>query len=112
MCIFCSAIPALFSAISPQQSSAPTWLERVLGVQIAEAHTVPSDWFSVPLAGGNVTRLTTIQDTSLFASISPDKRLIASYSGGGIFVMNPDGTNLNLILPDSGGVPGTVNWMP
>jgi len=104
--------PILFSAISPQQSSAPTWLEKVFGVQIAEAHSVPSDWFSVPLAGGDVTRLTTIQDTSLFASISPDKRLIASYSGGGIFVMNPDGTNLNLILPDSGGVPGTVNWIP
>jgi Tol biopolymer transport system component len=102
----------LFSAPIPPQSSAPSWIERLLGIQVAEAHSIPSDWWSVPLAGGNVTRITNIGATGLFASISPDRRFIASYSGNGLFVMNPDGTNLTLLIPDMGGIPGTVNWIP
>jgi Tol biopolymer transport system component len=102
----------IFSAPSPPQTSAPNWLEKLLGIQVAKAHSIPSDWWSVPLTGGNVTRLTNIGATGLFASISPDKRLIASYSGNGLFVMNPDGTNLTLLIPDMGGIPGTVNWIP
>jgi len=102
----------LFSAPSPPQTSAPSWIEKLLGIQVAQAHSIPSDWWSVPLTGGNVTRLTSIGATGLFASISPDKRFIASYSGNGLFVMNPDGTNLTLLIPDMGGIPGTVNWIP
>ncbi len=41
-----------------------------------------------------------------------NKRYIASYSGNGLFVMNPDGTNLTLLIPDMGGIPGTVTWIP
>jgi Tol biopolymer transport system component len=102
----------LFSAPIPPQSSAPSWIEKLLGVQVAKAHSIPSDWWSVPLTGGNVARITNIEATSLFASISPDKRFIASYSGNGLFVMSPDGTNLTLLIPDTGGIPGTVNWIP
>jgi Tol biopolymer transport system component len=102
----------MFSAPIPPQTSSPSWLEKLFGVQVAEAHSIPSDWWSVPLTGGIVARLTNIGATSLFASISPDKHLIASYSGGGLFVMNPDGTNLTLLIPDMGSVPGTVNWIP
>ena len=87
-------------------------MEKLFGVQVVEAHTNPSDWWSVPLTGGAVTRLTTIQATTLFASISPDKKYIASYSGSGLFVMKPDGTNLTILIPDMGGVPGMVSWLP
>jgi len=62
--------------------------------------------------GGAATRLTSIRATGLFASISADKRYIASYSGNGLFVMNPDGTNLTMLIPDMGGIPGTVSWIP
>jgi Tol biopolymer transport system component len=102
----------IFSAPIPPESSAPSWVEKLLGIQIAHAHSIPSDWWSVPVTGGNVRRLTNIGATGLFASLSPDKRLIASYSGNGLFVMNPDGTNLTLLIPDMGGVPGTVTWIP
>jgi Tol biopolymer transport system component len=102
----------LFSAPSPPQTSAPRWVEKLLGIQVAEAHSIPSDWWSVPLTGGIVTRLTNIRATGLFASISPDKRYLASYSGSGLFVMNPDGTNLTLLISDMGGIPGTLNWIP
>ena len=102
----------VFSSLSPPQTSAPNWVEKLFGIQVAEAHSNPSDWWSVPLMGGTVTRLTSIQATGLFASISPDKRYLASYSGGGLFVMNPDGTNLTMLIPDMGGIPGTLSWIP
>ena len=102
----------LFSTVSPTQSYKPSWLEKLLGVQIAEAHTVPSDWWSVPEVGGIVSQLTHIQAAGLFASISPDKKYIASYSANGLFVMNPDGTGLTLLIPDMGGIIGTVDWVP
>jgi Tol biopolymer transport system component len=102
----------LFSAPIPPQGSAPSWIEKLFGVQVAKAHSIPSDWWSVPLTGGNITRITNIGATGLIASLSPDKRFIASYSGNGLFVMSPDGTNLTLLIPDTGGIPGTVNWIP
>jgi hypothetical protein len=73
---------------------------------------VPSDWWSVPIAGGVVTRLTNLRTTALFASFSQDRRFIASYSGDGVFVMNPDGTNLTMLIPDMGGIAGTLSWIP
>src|SRR6266508_461810 len=100
------------SAQSVQQSYKPNWFEKLLGIQVAEAHTIPSDWWSVPLTGGVVTQLTHIQAAGLFASISPDERYIVSYSANGLFVMNPDGTGLTMLIPDMGGTIGTVDWIP
>jgi Tol biopolymer transport system component len=105
----------LFSAPVPAQSYVPpssTWLEKLFGITVASAHTVPSEWWSVPLGGGTATQLTHLQATGLFASVSPDKKHIASYSGNGIFVMNQDGTGLTMLVSDLGGVPGTVSWIP
>ena len=102
----------LFSTISQTQSYKPKWFEKLMGIQVVEAHTVPSDWWSVPLTGGTVTQITHVQAAGLFASISPDKKYIVSYSGNGLFVMNPDGTNLTSIIPDMGGTIGTVDWIP
>jgi Tol biopolymer transport system component len=102
----------IFSALSPPQSYTPNFVEKLLGIQVAEAHMIPSDWWSVPISGGAVTRLTNLRTTALFASFSADKRYMASYSGDGLFVMNPDGTNLTLLVPDTGGVPGTISWIP
>jgi Tol biopolymer transport system component len=100
-----------FSAPVPAQSSAPNFLDRFLGVQVVQAHNVPSDWWSVPISGGVPTRLTNIQTINLFASISPDQQHIASLSGDGIFVMDLDGSNLTQLLSDSG-VHGTLSWIP
>ena len=102
----------LYSAVSLTQSSAPTWLEKLLGVTVASAHSLPSDWWTVPMTGGTPTQLTHIQTTGLFASISADKKYIACISGMGLFVMNPDGTGLTTLVNNSGGVPGTITWIP
>jgi len=101
----------LFSAPVPGQSYQPNWLERFMGIQVAKAHNIPSDWWSVPVTGGVPTQLTNIQTINLFGSISPDKRYIASLSGEGLFVMDLDGSNLTRLIADPG-VHGTVTWIP
>ena len=102
----------LFSAPSPVQSRTTPWLDRLLGVIEVSAHNIPSDWWSVPANGGVPTQLTHIQAASLYAAISPNNHYIASFSGDGVFVMAPDGTNLTMILNNTGGNMGTVNWIP
>jgi Tol biopolymer transport system component len=104
----------LFSAVSLSQSQAsePTWLEKLLGITVASAHNVPSDWWSAPVGGGTVMQLTHLQTTGLFASISPDKKHIASYSGYGLFLMDSDGSGLRMLVQDMGGIPSSLNWIP
>jgi len=101
----------LFSAPEPSQSYQPNWLERLMGIQVAKAHNVPSDWWSVPITGGVPTQLTHLQTINLFASISPDRQHIASLSGEGLFVMDLDGSNLTQLVSDPE-VHGTVTWIP
>jgi Tol biopolymer transport system component len=101
----------LFSAPEPGQSYQPNFFEKLMGIQIAKAHDVPSDWWSVPVTGGAPTRLTNLQAINLFASTSPDQKQIASLSGEGIFLMDLNGSNLTQLVSDSG-VHGTVSWIP
>ena len=101
----------LFSAPIPPVAYQPNWLDRLMGVQVAQAHSVPSDWWSISTNGGLPERLTQIQAVNLFASLSPDKSHIASLSGDGLFVMNLDGSDLQQIFSDKG-VFGTVSWIP
>ena len=51
----------MFSADSngPTQSSAP-WYYAWLGIQVAQAHTIPEDLYSVPITGGQPKRLTNL----------------------------------------------------
>lgn len=102
----------LFSAPIPEQTAAPTWLERLLGISVVDAHSVPSEWWSVPVAGGPAKQLTNLQYAGLFASNAPDGKHIVSFSTSGIFVMNPDASGVTMIFPDLGGAYGTVSWLP
>jgi Tol biopolymer transport system component len=102
----------LFSAPVPVQAYQPNWLDKLMGVRIAKAHNVPSDWWSVPVTGGTITQLTNIQTTNLFGSFAPDGKHIASHSTSGIFVMKPDGSELTMLIPNPQAVPGTVAWIP
>jgi len=103
----------LFSAPIPVQSSAPSWIEKLQGITVVHAHSsIPSDWWTVPLSGGEPTRLTHVYSPGLFASLSPDSRFVASYSASGIFVMNPQGGDLTQIVNYTGGITGAVSWIP
>jgi Tol biopolymer transport system component len=101
----------LFSVPTPAPSSQRNWFEKLLGIQVAQAHNVPSDWWSVPVAGGTPTQLTNIQTINLFASISPDEKYVASVSGEGLFVMDLNGSSLIQLVFDPN-VHGTVSWIP
>lgn len=103
----------LFSGPIPLQGSEPNWIEKIMGITVVYAHAaIPSDWWSVPLTGGAPTRLTHIYSPGLFANLSPDLRYIASYSATGIFVMNLQGKDLTQIVNYTGGISGTVSWIP
>ena len=103
----------ILSAAIPAQSYQPSWLDKLLGVHVAKAHSnVPSDWWSISVNGGEMTQLTNIQSRGLFGSLSPDHQFIASHSLDGIFVMKTDGTRLTQLIPNPQSVPGTVSWIP
>ncbi len=99
----------IFSAVTLQPSPTPTLLDRLFGIQIASAHTIPSDWYRVPVKGGTVERLTHLEDTGMYASLSPDRTRIAFISATGIYVMNLDGSNLTLL--NQLVATGTVDWV-
>jgi len=66
------------------------------------------DIYTVNLSSGQVKRLTESQGDNTSPAWSPDGRLIAFYSTrGGIFLMNTDGLNQNLILK---GHAETLRW--
>jgi Tol biopolymer transport system component len=102
----------LFAAPIPAQSFAPDWLDWLLGVQVASAHGLPSEWWSVPVSGGAARQLTHVQAAGLVAALSPDGAWLASISESGIFVMRPDGSGLTVIVGDVGNIAGTVDWIP
>ena len=105
----------IFSAVGegPGYQSTPTpalsWFDRLLGVQAAEAHNVPSDWWRVSLDGAGLTRLTKIYDTGMYGSFSPDGERLAFIAASGIYVINPDGSGLTPMLPIE--TLGTLEWI-
>ncbi len=102
----------IFSAEAKTPSFQPSPLEKMLAVTIAKADgTIPSDWWSVPITGGQLTPITRIHTIGLFASLSPDQAYLASASGNGIFIMKPDGSELTFLLPGEVNS-GTVTWIP
>jgi Tol biopolymer transport system component len=103
----------VFSAPTPGQSSAPGPIRvRLEHSRPLTNGSVPSDWWSVPVAGGEPDQLTNTHSLSLFGNYSPDKKHIVVYSTDGIYVMNPDGSELTVLVDDIGQIAGTVNWIP
>jgi Tol biopolymer transport system component len=100
----------LFSAVNPQPASPDSWLDRLLGVRTALAHNVPSDWYTVSAAGGESQRLTNLNDTGMFADLSPDGSRVAFISATGFFIMNTDGSDLFRV--SSQVFIGTLDWIP
>lgn len=102
----------IFSGDVPGQAYTPNWLEKLAGIRVAKANGEAFDWWSVPVGGGEVTRLTYLQTSQLYASVSPDDRYIVSYSRDNIFVMKPDSSGLTIIIPGLHRFYGTVSWIP
>jgi WD40 repeat protein len=86
------------------------WLESLFGAQIAYANGAPSDWWRIPVAGGQPERLTHILDTGLYGTFSPDGGRVAFIALTGLYVMNPDGSALTQMLNVAN--VGTLDWVP
>ncbi|HVP21352.1 MAG TPA: hypothetical protein VMS73_05770 [Anaerolineaceae bacterium] len=100
----------VFSAVNKLAQAEPSFLDQLFGIEVASAHTVPSDWYSVSLGNRTVQRLTNLNDTGMYAALSPDGQHFAFTSQTGTYVMNLDGTNL-IQIPDLVSI-GTVDWIP
>jgi Tol biopolymer transport system component len=101
----------IFSMVNAQNASADsTWLDKLFGIQVASAHSVPSDWYLAPLSGGTPQRLTKLKDLNLNGQLSPDGSQMAFVAASGLYVINVDGTNL--VKLSNGAYDGTVDWIP
>ncbi len=112
-----SAVGAGPAAAAP--SARLAWLDLLTGAKAAEAsppawplaHNVPSDWWSVPVAGGTATRLSNIFDTGMFGDISPDGQYMAYISASGLYALPvAGGEDPQKLLAVSGF--GTLEWVP
>jgi Tol biopolymer transport system component len=108
----------IFSGADLGRVAPLSWLDRLLGVRVASAHNVLSDWWRIPIAGGKPEQLTELSDYSLYGDFSPDGQYFVFACVTGLFVMPapvgpvpPDRSALTLILYGAG-VYSTVNWIP
>lgn len=98
-----------FSAVTEQTSSV-TWWERLLGIEVASAHNLPSRWWRIPVTGGEPEPLTTEAKVGQYGALAPDGRSIAFSSQSGIYSMLPDGSDMRLLLETSAA--DSLSWTP
>jgi hypothetical protein len=86
------------------------WWELVLGIHTAVAHSLPTDWWKISLDDPTPKRLTKLNEVGLYGDFSPDGQTIAFTSQGGLYRMNPDGSNLEKWLDQS--LLDSLAWRP
>jgi hypothetical protein len=99
----------IFSAVGTSPAAYPWW-EKLAGVVVAEAHAVPSDWWSINLSGGMPTRLTQFQLTGLTGDISPDGGYLAFGSSSAVYIIRLSDLGGTLALNTWAG--GGLAWLP
>jgi Tol biopolymer transport system component len=100
----------ILSMVNPQPAPSSYWWEKLLGIEMASAHNVPSDWYMVSAKGGEPYRLTNLNAIGMYGHLSPDGKKMAFISASGLFIMNVDGSS-PVQLSDQVYV-GTVDWIP
>jgi mono/diheme cytochrome c family protein/Tol biopolymer transport system component len=98
---------------NPVKASAPGPLNRLLGFfapPTAEAHGLPWDLWAVNTDGSGLRRLTNFYEDLPMVTFAPDGKQVAVMGYGGIYLMNPDGSNLRRI--DQLGDHGGLDWLP
>lgn len=100
-----------FSAVDLAPTASLSLLDRFMGVQIAQAHSVPSDWWRSPVgADPQPGRLTTIDMIGLYGDFDDDGRHLYFVAADGLYMMDPDGQELTQ-LSETPMLP-TVDWTP
>lgn len=94
-----------------EQTAARSWWEMLAGVEVASAHNLPSDWYRVPVAGGDYERLTETNMAGLYGRFAPQNApFFAFASQEGIFQMNWNGDNLERW--QEGTFTASLGWVP
>ena len=86
------------------------WWERLSGVQVAMAHDVPSDWWRIPVTGGEPELVAKVGESGLYGMFGGNGSFIAFSSIEGVYVMGPDGQQRTRILLAP--VLGALVWAP
>jgi dipeptidyl aminopeptidase/acylaminoacyl peptidase len=92
----------------PAQSSLP-WFDQLMGVQVAEAHSLPADLWIVQV-GEKPRQLTHLADYGFVEDFSPDGQYIVFSCSSGVFIMRPDGSGQTQIISEP--VYGSIQWVP
>ena len=100
----------VFSAAIPTVSFQPDLFEKLMGVEVAEAHNLPSDLFELTISSGDFHRLTSTRGTGLAPAISPDGQMLAFISQSGLYIVHKDGRDLQQISNQQ--TIGMLDWAP
>lgn len=100
-----------FSAVNPLPPSALTIWDRLAGVSVVMAHSVPSDWWCMSLdSSGEMSRLTNLNAIGLYGDFNEDGTHMAFITTDGLYIMRTDGSSLEKIKDASPF--GTLDWVP
>jgi Tol biopolymer transport system component len=98
-----------FSASEP--ASVRSWWEILTGVQVAVAHNLPSDWYRIPVAGGEAERLTELDGVGLYGRFSPQNPTIFAFaSQSGLYLMSANGEDAH--KAQEGVFTDSLAWRP
>jgi len=100
-----------YSAVDREPGASLSPLDKLLGVKIARAHSVPSDWWRLSSgADQERQRLTTIDKIGLYGDFSADGRHLYFVAADGLYVMDPADQTLTQLqaIPTV----ATIDWTP
>jgi Tol biopolymer transport system component len=100
-----------FSAVEASTALSPGFWDWLLGVKVASAHGVPSDWYCRPLDGsGEPKQITHLNAIGLYGDFDISGQHWAFVSSEGVNMMNSDGSDLRRLkdIPTT----GSVDWVP
>jgi Tol biopolymer transport system component len=100
-----------FSAVLPSAAARASLVDRLLGVGVAQAHSVPSDWYCQPVDGSSEPqRLTELNAIGLYGDFDETGDQMAFLTTAGVYLMNADGSDLTQLREIA--ATGTINWLP
>ena len=88
----------VYFAAAEVRSASQTWWEWLMGIQVAAAHNIPSDWWRIPADGSEPERLTTINEVGLYGEFAENGRFIIFASVSGLYRMQADGSGITQLL--------------
>jgi Tol biopolymer transport system component len=72
--------------------------QRWLGAQTAAAHDIPSDWWRIPVSGGEPERLTELNLVGLYGDFVENGRYLAFASRSGLFLLDTADMSVSQLL--------------